>query len=286
MTVIVAFRSLAHILVVSDCRVSYIENDLGDDNLQKIYQIGHKFIVGFCGPLSGAYEVMNQIADNLQNYKKELTAGNLHSDVVRWIRFRYQKIQKPEKRKNLSFLLASVEPKREQPARFVSKTGEKLPKPSWASSIPDLKIVSLRPSSSNPQELVLNYEGLCVMGVSNQAKDTIQSTVLHMHHFAPQNLAAQSLAITSSLMDAVEKEGLEKVGGLFQAVILNSEGIRWLTYDMGDVSLSVEVGNFVQVDDLSGKRIPIITIWEWWEHWGKRKKPGDVGAFRDNEQIV
>jgi 20S proteasome alpha/beta subunit len=106
MTVVVACRFLKTATIFADCRVSYANSQAKDvdDNLQKIYQIGDKMVIGFSGPLSGAFQVMEVLRKNLKTYSKPPVASNLQRDVERWIRYEYQQI-KEEERKNLSFIL-------------------------------------------------------------------------------------------------------------------------------------------------------------------------------------
>jgi 20S proteasome alpha/beta subunit len=84
MTIVMAYRTWKSVAVIADCRVSYNPpyEDV-DDYLQKLYQIGTRLVIGFAGPLQGAYQIMELVRANARSYSKPPVAENLLSTHFR-----------------------------------------------------------------------------------------------------------------------------------------------------------------------------------------------------------
>ncbi len=292
MTIVIAYHSLTHIAVFADCRVSYdCTGAVADDNLQKIYQIGDKMILGFAGPLLGAHQVISAVRDNLKTYPKRgrPTAENLVRDVERWIRHEYQEIKQPKARENLSFVLAAVEPSREARSKCFSSDGTEIPKPKWIPSGPELRTLALKPHQSKPDKLYEEEKrgGCKIVGVQdNVVCNAIQRTLdENFSRLFKQPLWIQARVAVDRVMITLMKSGIRKVGGLLQCAMLGAWGIRWFPYESpseyGDVALRVSDDRFVQQDNVTGEMIPLLSIWDWWEKWQITHPPGSSGIFED-----
>jgi hypothetical protein len=290
MTVVIACHYLKLIAVFADCRVSYQCTNTVDDNLQKIYQIGTKMVLGFSGPLQGAYQVIQAVRRNARTYSKRPIASNLQRDVERWIRREYREIRQPEHRKDLSFILATVEPSREARStyrrRLSNGTEIEIPKPEWLPSAPELSTIVLKPSRSAPNKLLKEEKGLFkIIGVQDETCDAIRHTLEDSYGFAFKQPRLQAQAVVDWLMATLMDRDLIKVGGLFQCALLGTDGIQWLRYRLpskyGDVSLDVVEDHFVQRDHVTGKTVPLRAIWEWCDGWARSHLPGDSGVFED-----
>ncbi len=290
MTVVIACRFVKHIAVFADCRVSYEHTNSVDDNLQKIYQIGKRMVLGFSGPLQGAYRVMQAVRRNAGAYSKRPVASNLQTDVERWIRHEYREIEQPEHRKGLSFMLVTVEPRREARSthkrRLSDGTEIEIPKPKCFPSAPELSTLVLKPSQSRPGELVKEGKGLFkIIGVQDEVRNAIQRTLEGSYGFAFKQPTLQAQAVVDWLMVTLMESGVIEVGGLFQCALLGANGIQWLRYGLpshyGEVALDMVEGRYVQRDSVTGRTVPLRTIWEWCEEWGGTHLPGDSGIFED-----
>jgi hypothetical protein len=286
MTVVVACRLLKTVAVFADCRVSYTDGspEEVDDNLQKIYPIDKRMILGFSGPLSGAYQVIQGLRRNLGKYSKRPVASNLQRDVERWIRYEYRRIEKPEDRKGLSFILVTVEPLREARSKWRSSDGEEIPKPKWfGADPPEMQILKLRPSTSRPKELVKEEKGMFkIIGVADDIQDVIQDKIQQFFGFAFKQPNQQARVLADVLMLTLMEKQISKVGGLFQVALLSANGIKWLAYGDSIVAMNIIDGRYIQ-QAKNSRTVPLKTIWEWWEEWTTKEKPrlGSVGIFED-----
>ena len=286
MTIVVASRFLKTVVIVADCRVSYQGMKEVDDNLQKIYQIDKRMVLGFSGPLAGAYQVMEAIRRNLSKYSKRPIASNLRADVQRWIKHEYQAITQPKDRENLSFVLATVEPRREVRATWRTIEGKEIPKPKWFPFIPELYILTLKPAPGEPDKLTSVETGIWhIIGASDEAQDAVRVTVEKLFDFASWQPNLQAQAIVNALMATLMEKQIVSVGGLFQGALLSVDGIQWVTYGLpsrfGDVTLDIVDGHYIQLDNVTGKEVPLETIWDWRQKWRPAHLPGNSGVFED-----
>jgi hypothetical protein len=283
MTVVVACKLWKAVAVIADCRVSYLPPcEEVDDYLQKLYQIGNRLVMGFAGPLQGAYKVMELVQENARSYSKPATADNLQRDVERWVRHRYRELDEPD-RKGLSFVLATVEPKREKQAKWFSSDSqgnvEPSSKPSWFPFVPEWKTIALRPSQSEPAELVREERRFAkVIGVQEEDREAIEETLSESYRFAFKQPALQMQAILGFLKAKLMERQVKGVGGLFQGALLSENGIQWVGYAGKDVVLEFAEQRFVQRNTRTGHTLPLMTIWEWAE---SRPAPGSFGVFED-----
>ncbi|RLC81906.1 MAG: hypothetical protein DRJ03_09400 [Chloroflexi bacterium] len=283
MTVIIAHKFWKVVAVIADCRVSYQPPyDEVDDYLQKIYHIENKLVMGFAGPVQGAYKVMELVRKNLQDYSKPLIADNLQADVERWIRHRYGELDVSE-RNRLSFILATVEPGREKQSVWFSsdEQGNVKPssKPSWFPYVPEWRIMALKPSHSTPTELVKEEKQYPqIIGVTEEDRKIIETTLSRHYGFAFKQPELQMQAILGSLKFQLMARQTKKVGGLFQCAMLSENGLQWLGYAGENVILEPGEGQFVQRNILTGQTLPLMTVWEWAK---KQPPPGSLGAFED-----
>ncbi|TEU16090.1 MAG: hypothetical protein E3J21_11590 [Anaerolineales bacterium] len=289
MSVVVAYRFLKTIAIFADCRVSFDGENPVYDNLRKIYSVdkGKRMVLGFSGPLAGAYKVIEAIRRNMRTYPKRPVASNLQRDVERWIRHEYRGIKRPEDREDLSFILATVEPHRETRSKWRSSEGKEIPKPRWFPYIPELRILALKPSKSRPGELIKYEKGSCqIIGIQDQAaQNVIQERLNRLFGFASKYPRLQTRAAADELMIICMERQVRTVGGLFQVALLSVNGVEWLAYSspggQGNVALDIANGQYVQVDNITKRQVPLKPIWEWWQEWQTTSLPPSSIIFED-----
>jgi hypothetical protein len=279
MTLVLGCRFLKSTTVIADCRVSYDGSQAVDDNLQKLHQIEGKVVLGFAGPLAGAAKVMDRIRQNSVRHERYTSASKLLSDLERWIRWEYRRIENPMDRRNLSFLLASVEAGRPVRSTWRSQDGTLRPTPSWYAGVPELLTVALRPSHRDPEKLVTQRKGMCkVVGVGHHARERIEAQIQELYAFSFGDPVRQAVVVAQALMGLCMEMQIETVGGLFQIALLGRNGIQWVSYGGGDVGLQWEQGRYVQVNHATGARVPLASVWEWIPH---SRSAGGTGVFED-----
>jgi hypothetical protein len=289
MTVVIAFRFLQHVAVFADCRVSYGDSSEVDDNLQKLYQIDKRMVLGFSGPLEGAYQVIQAVKRNIRPEGRRLVASNLQMDVERWIRHEYQQIKQPD-RKGLSFLIATVEPLRRERPTYKRGCPDgadiEISEPKWVPRAPELSVLVLKPSRSKPHKLVRRQgRKFMTIGVGREAREAIQRELERLYGFALKLRHVQAEVAVNSVMATLMKQQIDTVGGLFPGALLSADGINWIRYHSpsaeGDVTLAIEDGHYVQIDNRTGRRVPLKTIWEWFEERSSAPPRGSSGVFED-----
>jgi hypothetical protein len=283
MTLIVALKYWKTVAVIADCRVSYEPPyDEVDDYLQKIYQIGDRVVMGFSGPLQGAYEVMDLVRVNVRRYSSSPVADKLRQDLEGWIRCKYRALDAAD-RKRLSFMIATVEPKREKHSRWISPNGQEKEKPSWFPYVPEWSILILKPSTSRPGELDREQETFVkIIGIAEENRKAVEKVLMDTYGFSFKQPKLQMMVVMGFLKAEVIKRKIRRVGGLFQCALLNEKGIQWLGYAGQNVVLELKQGRFVQTNIRTGETIPLMTIWEWAE---KKPAPGSFGSFEDLDML-
>ncbi len=279
MTIVIACKFWKTVAVIADCRVSYLPpHKEADDYLQKVYQIGNRLVLGFAGPLQGAYEVMELVRENARNYPRPPVAHNLQADVERWIRHKYRNLNERE-REDLSFVVATVEPHREKRSKWFSSDGKEKSKPVWFPYVPEWKTLVLRPSQSRPGELVKEESPFAkIIGVQGEIREAVEQVLMRHYGFTPNQPMLQMQAIMGFIKFELMWRQVETVGGLFQCAMLNENGIQWLGSGGENVVLELAQGRFVQRNTVTGETLPLMTIWEWAKN---QPAPGSFGTFED-----
>jgi hypothetical protein len=229
-------------------------------------------VIGFSGPLSGAYEVLEGVRKQAKSYSKRGVAANLLKDIVRWIQFNYRQV-KPENRKGLSFLLAAVEPSRDK----------SISKPDWIPFIPTFSSLTLRPSDAEPAKLVVESKNIIkTIGVHdeeflNALEDKTQK-YFDIQFKYPE--IGMQLVIDDLMLYFMQRQDKHnKVGGLFQCANLSVEGVKWLSYgSIGDIVMKFKNNRYIQQNKITGKTVPLMTIREWGKY---QPSPGSFGIFEN-----
>lgn len=285
MTVLIACNYLTSLIVVADSRVSYATDRTKeapvDDNLQKIYQIHDRMILGFCGSLEAAHRVIIGINRNLETYSKPPIAVNLLSDVERWVQHEYQSIKNPVARQ-LELMLVTVEPKREKKSKWQTQDGIQIEKPGWFPYVPEFQVVVLTPSAKQ-DKLVRKRIDVCeIIGICGETRNILEEKLLKMASFDRKRPQNQAMVVAMTANVVLMEQGVDTIGGLFQCVLLNSDGIQWLGYGTREgVSLSFKNGGYVQTNHSTGRSVPVKHIVDWWSDWEKLKRKGAIGTFED-----
>lgn len=276
MTIVLAYPFLREIGIIADCRVSYPFPQEPDDCLQKLYQIHNRLVIGFAGPLNGAFKVLEHVRINALKYPRRLSALKLQADVERWIRYAYKELNQAD-RLNLSFLLAAIEPRREKPSKWYHD-GVEIPKPRWFPYVPDSRIVALKPSNQNPSDLVKEEKGMKIIGIAQESSAEIERQANRLFGFSLNQPQLRMQALMFYLKYHLTSRQFNTVGGLLQSALLGERGIIWVGYAGPTVILEEHHGRFVQRDTVSGRTLPLMTIWEW---AALKPSPGSLGTFDD-----
>ena len=254
MTLVVGWKFGSGIALIADCRVSYKGRPEVYDDLQKLYWIGDNSVLGFSGPLEGAYQVIEAIRG--ERTTTRLKDNCSIQDVERCVRIAFRGIQ-PKYKLNLKFILAHRNPTK------VKEWGQYINTKFGLPNFPNCSIVLLKSSSSNPDELTRESQNINVIGDSTGMEKIIREKLVNEMLGVMMNPKGEGIVrVTDEIRQEVARVK-NTVGGLFQCVVLDEHGIWWSAYSIGDLELKFEGERYVQVNKLTNKEIPLLTIWEW-----------------------
>lgn len=276
MTVIIAFNYHSSLSVIADCRVTY-PGSKSIDNLQKLYQFGDYVVLGFSGPLKGAYQVIEEIKKNIKKIPNKRKAIDTQR-LIRCIKYGFKSIPSPHDKKDLSFIVATVQPWYRRSIGLKIKSTNKLIS---TFESPRFETLILHPSSTCRDRLEEDKSGdIKIIGVS--LKDQLKIKEL-LREKIPRLLMdttkSEIIYALRELMLKLKSEGLLSVGGLFQCARLGTEGISWADYDLGKIALKTIERRYVQVNKETGEEKPLLTIWEWADKYGFEKSPPEPDIF-------
>ncbi len=271
MTIVLGARFLTETLVIADSRISYGENSvLADDILQKLYPIGGREmgflgVIGFSGPLEGAYHVLTAVRQMMRRYNKRQVVSSVMDDLVRYIRRAYTGLNPPLRN---GFLIAGVEP-----SRNLAATG-----PKWLPYMPQVMIWTLLPSDSKPGTLQLEKRGLVrTIGIrSPEFLTKLQEQVMQQWDTQYKYPEAGTRMLLDDLMLEFLLTDSRTVGGLFQCASLTRNGLRMYSYaGTSGLSLLWKNGRYFLTDEKNGIEQPLLNIFEW----GEKQQDWRAGQF-------
>jgi len=250
MTAILAIDGFYQIMVVADCRVTWLTTPPKlQDNLQKVYPLGPTGVIGFAGGVAAAKAIFNDVRKETSSRSLPSTARDIVNDIAAWARTRYSQLSQRDKIDlelmyvasdygRVTLVTSNVTFAKNILVKFVSPNFE----PAFQTDF-----VALGYAKQYPADVIRkNMEGMLSLGLDP---------------------VGQKMLIGSSI--GVYGEGLAKiagdpVGGLFCIGIVSARGVGWSSYSIGDqVKLEIENGTFVQYDLKDGRRIPLKTIWDF-----------------------
>lgn len=247
MTAVLAIDLMYQILVMADCRVSWIPPvHQPQDNLLKIYPIGPTGIFGFSGSVQAAKVVFTEFADWARNIPLPPSASDIVSDIAQSARQSYSQLPDAHK---LNLELMYVAPDygnvtlRTENVTFARNLMIRMESPSF---LPTPQSTAVR----------LGYARKYPMDILRQNRNSLLNEGL-----TPEGRRFQIGITIGGLVPTLARYAPHQVGGLFSIAVATASGVGFWPYGPVDgLELAIESGGFVQIDHNDGRRVRLESI--------------------------
>lgn len=240
MTVVVACRFPEGTVVLADSRATWIGGrKMYQDTLQKILPVGGKQAIAYAGDVGAAGLVVRELRRRIRSNSRLLIPHKLALEIPRVARHYYDVYRARHGGvHSLALVFAGV-----------SERGEV---GIWWHQSPDFE--------SHPLE-----KGYIALGSGADAARRYLEKAASALETAP-NLKAKADALISGLEQELITEGVESVGGLFQVIVVQSDGVRPMQYGFVTLdpegaghakSISMSQGRWVQRDLAAKVEVPL-----------------------------
>lgn len=250
MTAILAVDYHYQIIVIADCRVTWLTNPPKlQDNLQKVYPFGPTGVVGFAGGIAAAKAIINKINQEAPRKSLPSSAKEIVSDIASWATDAYSRLIRSDQIP-LELMYAVVD---------YGEVTLATPNAVFANNI-------LAKFSAPDFEPKMQSDFLA-LGYANQYPAS--TIITNRNNMLQLGLEPLGLQFQVGISIGAYGEGMAKiagdpVGGLFSVGVITARGVGWYPYSYGDqVELKIEDGTYVQYDLKNGKRVPLKAIWDF-----------------------
>jgi hypothetical protein len=250
MTAVMAIDFLSHILVISDCRISYKGgNPEPKDYLQKVYPFGLNGIIAFAGDIVSAKAIMTKIikSTHLLNINEiPLLASEAYKNSPDY----------PGRIVELMFVASF-------PSEHIGISNNAIfPKNLlFEMTSPDFKLTQKK------DNIRLGYAKKYDEKILLENRNNLINVGLD-----PTNRKFQIMTVVGSFGNSLAKLCENTVGGLFSGGVITPVGVDWLSYSIDDkFELKIEDGRFIQYDHEKERRIQLQTIFEFSSNQYSRK---------------
>jgi hypothetical protein len=253
MTAILAIDYFYQIIVIADSRATWLfpqtNKSKPQDNLQKVYPYGPSGIIGFAGGIAAAKAVLIYIKKESENIHIPKSTLDIAHLIGGWAKESYLKIPSSDQI-DLELMYTAVDLEnvslRTTNATFARNYLVKYISPNFNPEF-QTDFVGLGYAKNYPRDIIReNRDGMLEFGLGPLGKKFQVGITVGSY-------GEELVKISNSL-----------VGGLFSVGVVNTDGVNWYSYSIGDsVKLQIENGKFVQYDLKDGRRIPLKTIWDF-----------------------
>ena len=263
MTAVLAIDFYHEILVVADCRVTWMSNSLQfQDNLQKVYPMGPTGIFGFAGGIAATKQISIDMMRNAKPLPIPNSASDIVEDISKWAKESYSSLSPIDKVETQLMYVAAdygniqlVTP----PISFSNHIMVKMVSPDFDPIQYD-DYIALGYATKYPPELILEF----------------RNSMLN-YSIKPDSKSFQILVSVAHFGESLSRlAGDNSVGGLFSVGIVNLSGVQWFPYSYGErIELKIEDGGFVQYDHQTNVRVPLKTLLDF----DARKPDSGISLF-------
>jgi hypothetical protein len=233
MTVVLGQQFLQGVIVMADCRASWIDKGNGKvvakrDITQKIFFLNDNLIIGFAGDIDTAGAIICFLSREIGLRQK---LGNLHiftENAQRLIKFAYAEYCKQKgKQETVEFVIAGVDKGR--PERVVDAEG----KTTGYMPFYDRKVIKLRSPDFIRQDTSVIQDPIAIIGSGAEAftdelKEEFKKLQFSFALAGP--LAYSAVIIGDVLMKKIRELGIDTVGGMTQIAVVENEGSGFVPY--------------------------------------------------------
>lgn len=265
MTLVFGQKLFQGLILIADSRTTFFRNQqivALQDNAQKIFRLGEHSFIAFCGDFEFAEKIISFLFLRIKADSRFKSLHYLCEKGPKVLRYAYNYLAK-EKNKNcsVSFILGGVDfsrPARDSQGRVIGV------------AIFDRRLLMVDFLPSFNIKEVDGQDPLIIMGSGEPALDASAESMRNMQFqiSAIIPLDFHAFMAADSLKTNAEKLGILTVGGLFQIVVIDSSGSRFVPYQASSVPMSgeldVELGvaadnhHLIQRNLKTGKEIPLL----------------------------
>ena len=247
MTMVAACHFDDGAIVIADSRVTW-EKAFGkvfSDTAQKIFPLAPKVALAFAGDVLLATNIAKQMKASFKKHKRLRAPSVIAGHLPRVAKYCFEQYEKVYERKtgqkcSVSFILTGIE----HNSKILL----------WVCESPAFILRCISKSS-------------IVIGSGNIVADYLQQkhTEIIAKGLALKNRADELLI---GLEDELKKHGVDTVGGLFQTILLSSQGIAPLSYGFFDIDPEIggrskemrfENGRWIQRNLAAGVSVPLLS---------------------------
>ena len=225
MTVIYGQEFMQGIVMIADSRASKSDKPWAD-NTQKIFRLGGHLFISFCGDIDFAGSIIEFLITQI-NHKKELSNPHIFfRKGPKLIKYAYDYlVLKSQRKPDIGFIVAGMD--YDRPERVMENgkvTG-------YISNIFDKKTFKIYSPNFIPEEANFFKKPILALGSGAFLVNKFENDFKRLSNFGGIGpLHYHAMIISGAIKEEAEKAGETSVGGLFQIVVIDTEGSRFVPY--------------------------------------------------------
>jgi hypothetical protein len=263
MTVIYGQEVVQGIVMIADSRASK-SGEPWADNTQKIFRLGGHLFISFCGDIDFAGSIIEFLIRQIDK-KKELSNPHIFfRKGPKLIKFAYNDLVSKSKRNpDLGFIIAGMDYRRPEKIMENGKvTG-------YMNNLFDKKTFKVSSPAFIPEEANFFKKPILALGSGAFLINKFENFFKKLYNFEGiGSLNYHGLIISGAIKDEAEKVGEKSVGGLFQIVVIDPEGSRFVPYrtksientdsNFLDLEMTMNNGRWIQRHLVTGKEVVLL----------------------------
>ncbi len=263
MTVIYGQAFIQGIVLIADSRASK-SNKPWADNTQKIFRLSGHLFISFCGDINFAGSIIEFLIRQIDQ-KKELSNPHIFFHKgPKLIKYAYNYLVSNNKQcPDLGFIIAGMDYGRPEK---IMENGKVV---GYMEGLFDKKIFKVSSPDFIPVEANFFTKPILALGSGAFLIDKLENSFKNLYNLNGfGQLDSHGLIISGAIKDEAETSGETSVGGLFQIVVIDSEGSRFVPYRTRsvennnphflDLELSMDNGRLVQRHIVTGKEVELL----------------------------
>ncbi|MFZ3020294.1 MAG: hypothetical protein WA051_02125 [Minisyncoccia bacterium] len=269
MTLIYSQQFLQGIVLVADSRSSKVDTagkyDAWRDNTQKIFRIKDHTFISFCGDIEFAGVIIQFLIRQVHEKSQLANIHVFYRKAPKLIKFAYEQLARVLNRRPLvEFIIAGVDFSRpeliKENGKIVGHIGNVFDKKAFKISCPKFEI---------KESGFLNHSQLIGGSGTPALEEGLATDLQGLYNFGGIGpLDYHGMLISGALKENAEKLGIDTVGGLFQIVVIDQNGSRFVGYKSRskehedpntlDLEMALRNGRWVQKNLKTGKETPLL----------------------------
>jgi hypothetical protein len=263
MTIIYGQEFVQGIVMIADSRASKSSSPWAD-NTQKIFHLGGNLFISFCGDIEFAGSIIECLIRRIEQEKEFANPHIFFQKGPKFIKFVYDYlVSKNNRNSDLGFIIAGIDYCRPEKIMENGKiTG-------YMNDLFDKKTFKIFSPNFISEEANFFKKPILALGSGAFLINKLEDNFKKLYNFGGiGELDSRGLIISGVIKDEAEKVGEKSVGGLFQIVVIDHKGFRFVPYktrsinnkDLNflDLEMNIKNGRWIQRNLLTGKEIQLL----------------------------